>query len=53
MIAGGRAHVERFSEGGLPPAPRNVLVDQHQQTRLLQRTGEHELDIGGADIACH
>ena len=50
MVTGSRPHMKRLPEGCFPPTAGDVLVEQHQQAGFLQGSGEHELNVGGADI---
>ena len=53
MVIGCCSDVERFTERCRACACCDVAIDQHQQSRFLDGSSQHELDIGTANISLH
>ncbi len=47
------ANIEIITKGHLPITSGHVLIQQHQQAGLFDRTTQHELNISGAHITLH
>ena len=47
------ANIEIIAKGHLPIPSGHVVIEQHQQAGLFNRTTQHELNISGAHITIH